>query len=738
MKCLTDLYGVGLGGGSRIENRHDTGIAFTADQSAYALTELDEHIGGTVSIYKGTHIVAVLLLFFHKCASHREGQSYDDHGRKAVADTVNTFPHRTGGEEDAVLGLLKVGDGVLIASGHANGIVCGELVLEQIMNKAQSLVGGEQDRRVAVGRSYDLIDLICYGFEVILALVVGNGHTLGNIQPCMVGIVEGRFRSRFEEQSVRDLIEAVFRFEVFKVRAIGDGAGGQHMADIAIPHLTAEDVIDVLRRTAHREDTVLICIQPHGAFTALIEGGDRRLEVVSSYGDTVIAFNLHCFDLLDEVHHLLESCRLEGGQGDNASSFFVNVIAMAKSTEAIKECGVFLDETIEEFLILFSVIPRGAENLHAIHIAEDVLLADSLAEGIFGCFLELMGFVHHHKTTLTEQRRMVIRLCLLRHEVHIVVGYLKVQVGQVVHSVGKLVICTDLLSATPCTGAFDADSALDRTADAVFVEVDATTKFAELLEQFNGFSVFLGVLPDVLEEVLIPILTEVMFLAFAEYRRQRLLDDIIVEEHLGQVGDFSLYECLLQLDTGGGDGDRQILTVCQAIMMFGDNGCHQIRKGLSSSDLCFTEGNLLFSKADIHLLCETDLFLSDVVSVIGKHHTKDRVNDLEGVIRKTIEVSRIAGVLHRIENVRDQFSEGCFGVEIAGVLCDHARGKTGGHVDCYVIHLVAKCYMVDEVSSFKGKIIGAAFMGFPCILVIFKGFVVAVSKFKHIFSPCFC
>ena len=182
------------------------------------------------------------------------------------------------------------------------------------------------------------------------------------------------------------------------------------------------------------------------------------------------------------------------------------------------------------------------------------------------------------------------------------IRHLEVQIGKVVHSLCELVIHAFFLSGASGARSLDADSALDCSADAISVQVDPCTKVSHLLEQFNGRCVFLGVQTNILEEILKAITAEVMFFAFAEYRSQRLIDDVIVHKHLGQVGDFTLHQCLLKLDARGGDGNGQVLTVGHSVIMLGDNGCHQIRKGFTSSDLRFTEGDLLFSKADKHFL----------------------------------------------------------------------------------------------------------------------------------------
>ena len=254
MECLADLARIGLGGGSRIEDGHNTGIALTTNESTDALAELDQHIGGAVSVHEVAHVVAGFLLFFHKCASHREGQSYNNNGREAVADTVNAFPHRAGSEQDTILGLLEVGDSILVASGHADGVVCGQLVLQKLMHEAKRLIGGEEDCRMAVGGLDDLINLIGNGLEVVLAIVIRDRHSLGDIQSCVLCVIKGRLGTGLEEQTMGNVFQSVFCFEVFEVCAVRDRAGGQYMAHITIPHLGAENVIDVLSR-ASRERT---------------------------------------------------------------------------------------------------------------------------------------------------------------------------------------------------------------------------------------------------------------------------------------------------------------------------------------------------------------------------------------------------------------------------------------------------------------------------------------------------
>ena len=122
-----------------------------------------------------------------------------------------------------------------------------------------------------------------------------------------------------------------------------------------------------------------------------------------------------------------------------------------------------------------------------------------------------------------------------------------------------------------------------------------------------------------------------------------------------------------------------------------------------------------------------------MIAVIGEHNSENGVNDLKGLIRKSVQVSHISGVFHGIENVRDQLSVGFFCVIVAGSFGDHAGGKAGSHIDCNVMDFTAQGCMVDEISVFKSKIVGATFMGFPSVLVVFKDLAVAIGYFKHFF-----
>ena len=105
---------------------------------------------------------------------------------------------------------------------------------------------------------------------------------------------------------------------------------------------------------------------------------------------------------------------------------------------------------------------------------------------------------------------------------------LKVQVGKVVHPFSKFVVCTFLLSRAACACTLNTDSALNRSADAVSVQVNSCTHVVHLLECFNGGLVFFGIHTDIFEKVIETITAKVVFFSFTKYRGQRTLNNVIV------------------------------------------------------------------------------------------------------------------------------------------------------------------------------------------------------------------
>ncbi|MBQ3607459.1 MAG: hypothetical protein II991_04095, partial [Bacteroidales bacterium] len=108
------------------------------------------------------------------------------------------------------------------------------------------------------------------------------------------------------------------------------------MAHIAIPHLGAENVIDILGSAAQRQNTVFVRVQPNSGLARFIDGSNGSLEITAGHRDTVIALDFHTLDLIDEVHDLVELAGLECRQRDDVASFFLNV-AVLLLAEAIEQ-----------------------------------------------------------------------------------------------------------------------------------------------------------------------------------------------------------------------------------------------------------------------------------------------------------------------------------------------------------------------------------------------------------------
>ena len=207
---------------------------------------------------------------------------------------------------------------------------------------------------------------------------------------------------------------------------------------------------------------------------------------------------------------------------NNATTVFFDICLMALSAQASEQRLVCAEQSCQIRFVASEISGRSAERFHSVHIAGNVLFADSLSKGILGRFLKLVGFIHYHKAAFPKQRRMVIRLGFLGHEVHIVVRDLEIQIRQVIHLLCKIMILALFLLAASGAGTFDADPVLDCSADAITVQINSKPEVCHLLEEFDGGCVFLWILLDVSEIILKAVPAEVMLLSFPEYRSQRL------------------------------------------------------------------------------------------------------------------------------------------------------------------------------------------------------------------------
>ena len=131
------------------------------------------------------------------------------------------------------------------------------------------------------------------------------------------------------------------------------------------------------------------------------------------------------------------------------------------------------------------------------------------------------------------------------------------------------------------------------------------------------------------------------------------MNNAVLHQHIGEVRDFLFYECLLQFDGRCGDGNGHVLLILLFVIYLRTERRHQIRKGFTSSNLCFTDCHLLFGKADKHFLCEANLFLSDGVSVLGEDEAENGFNDFHRIVGDFADKSLIAGVFDGINNIGD-------------------------------------------------------------------------------------
>ena len=224
-----------------------------------------------------------------------------------------------------------------------------------------------------------------------------------------------------------------------------------------------------------------------------------------------------------------------------------------------------------------------------------------------------------------------------------------------------------------------------------------------------------------------------MLLALAKDNLQRLIDDLVIHKDSGQVGNLTFHQCFLQFDAGCGNRNRELSLIGVAGVIPGHQRCHQIRKGLTGSYFRLAQGNLLLSKTSKHFLRQRDLLFSDGVPILGKNYAENGFDNGLGIISKAIQIPSIAGILHSVQNMRNQTPIGILLIKISGQLRDYKRGIPSGHVQCDIVDLVTLRFVIDDVAVFVGKIIYTLWMGFAKGLVCFKHFFVVVSNFKHFF-----
>ena len=66
----------------------------------------------------------------------------------------------------------------------------------------------------------ELHDLVCKCLFVFLALIVRLRHIAGDIQPCVVLIIEGRLSGRGSDECRGDTVDAILLLEVIEARTV--------------------------------------------------------------------------------------------------------------------------------------------------------------------------------------------------------------------------------------------------------------------------------------------------------------------------------------------------------------------------------------------------------------------------------------------------------------------------------------------------------------------------------------
>lgn len=72
-----------------------------------------------------------------------------------ISDTINPFPHASGGEEDAIFALLEFRNGISIASRHADHVVVLQPASAQIEDGLKDFIRGEEDAQESHSRLLD-------------------------------------------------------------------------------------------------------------------------------------------------------------------------------------------------------------------------------------------------------------------------------------------------------------------------------------------------------------------------------------------------------------------------------------------------------------------------------------------------------------------------------------------------------------------------------------------------------
>ena len=131
---------------------------------------------------------------------------------------------------------------------------------------------------------------------------------------------------------------------------------------------------------------------------------------------------------------------------------------------------------------------------------------------------------------------------------------------------------------------------------------------------------------------------------------------------------------------------------------------NQVCKAFPDADFCLADCNALSGQPLIDVFAKLDLLFSYCIPALPKDDTKDSVNHRKRVRCKRVLIPVISCVLNGLENERNHLAV-VIPHKLNILSMANLRGKICLHVDGIVRCFGSSCNMVDQESSFKGKII---------------------------------
>ena len=209
---------------------------------------------------------------------------------------------------------------------------------------------------------------------------------------------------------------------------------------------------------------------------------------------------------------------------------------------------------------------------------------------------------------LRKQVGHTVCLTLLRHQEHIVVGHLNViSPAGLAGADVRIVFAHDPLGTVPA-GASHADLLLHEIGKIHGIQIEATGRQIQCLQQVNLPLVFVRIELQHPHQIVVPAQAEIMIFSFPNSHPQGAVDHSHTHQCLGQLGDLFLNQFPLQVNAGSRNGNG-ILGILVDAFQPGRQECRcQIAHGLSGSDPSFVKGDLLFLQTFQHGLSHPDLF----------------------------------------------------------------------------------------------------------------------------------